>query len=164
MFFLSQAWLRPFSFLDSAFLVSLQVTLTLSQILWQGDRSHLTFWLHFSVFLTGFLPLLCSSPWPRVHSLSWCCWSQALLDSLGVLLKQHPCAAPPPSSWLLLTRASHFSGPGAETSVSPAWEGSRSLIQLAFRCIYCNAQQQMGAGVQTGAGCKLINICKQASG
>lgn len=56
---------------------------------------------------------------------------QAPLGSLGVLLKQHPCPVPPPFSWLLLTRVSHFSGPGAESSGSPAQEGSRSLIRLA---------------------------------
>lgn len=162
--FLPQAWLRPFSLLDSALLVSLQITLTLSPILWQGDRSYITFCLHVLVFLTGFLLLLCAFC-RRVHSLSWCCWSQALLGSLGVLLK--PSILPSTSSFLLAA---------FNQSVSFLWAWCRDLRlsntgrQQEFnsagsgRCIYCDAQHHMGAGLQTGAGCKLINICKKALG
>ena len=124
--------LFSFPILVSVFLVPLQVTFILSQILWQGDSSRVTFWLpplhaSYCTSSTRCFPM-CQGPQPvlvlLVPGSSWFAWSPSKVTPL-----------PSASSFLLaaFNRASHFSEPGAESSGSPASEGRRSLIRSATR-------------------------------
>ena len=130
--------LFSFPILVSVFLVPLQVTFILSQILWQGDSSRVTFWLpplhaSYCTSSTRCFPM-CQGPQPvlvlLVPGSSWFAWSPSKVTPL-----------PSASSFLLaaFNRASHFSEPGAESSGSPASEGRRSLIRSAteMRLLQC---------------------------